>query len=136
MTTITINNYVYNVLPLYDLYAACNDGNIINIIKKVPLQGHKHLNGYIGYMVRKHAQKGKKKNYIHRFVWECFNSVIQEGKVIDHINTDKEDNRLCNLQLVTQQQNCKNQPRIVIIHLLQKIIKIKNMLKQRIWRLM
>ena len=27
--------------------------------------------------------------------------------VIDHINDDKEDNRLCNLQLVTQQQNCK-----------------------------
>ena len=27
--------------------------------------------------------------------------------MIDHINNDKEDNRLCNLQLVTQQENCK-----------------------------
>ena len=27
--------------------------------------------------------------------------------MIDHINNDKEDNRLCNLQLVKQQQNCK-----------------------------
>ena len=27
--------------------------------------------------------------------------------MIDHINNNKEDNRLCNLQLVTQQQNCK-----------------------------
>ena len=27
--------------------------------------------------------------------------------MIDHINNDNEDNRLCNLQLMTQQQNCK-----------------------------
>ena len=27
--------------------------------------------------------------------------------MIDHINNDKEDNRLCNLQLITHQQNCK-----------------------------
>ena len=27
--------------------------------------------------------------------------------MIDHINNNKEDNRLCKLQLVTQQQNCK-----------------------------
>ena len=27
--------------------------------------------------------------------------------MIDHINNDKKDNRLCNLQLITQQQNCK-----------------------------
>ena len=36
-----------------------------------------------------------------------FNTIIPEGKVIDHINNDKEDNSLCNLQLFTQQDNCK-----------------------------
>ena len=49
----------------------------------------------------------KKTYHVHRFVWECFNGNIPEGKVIDHINNDKEDNRLCNLELVTHQQNCK-----------------------------
>ena len=56
-------------------------------------------------MVKKHGGK-QKTYYIHRFIWECFNGIIPEGKVIDHINNDKEDNRLCNLQLVTQ-ENCK-----------------------------
>ena len=36
-----------------------------------------------------------------------FNGLIPDGKVIDHINDDKEDNRLCNLQIVTHQQYCK-----------------------------
>ena len=28
-------------------------------------------------------------------------------KVIDHVNNIKDDNRLCNIQLITQQENCK-----------------------------
>ena len=58
-------------------------------------------------MVRKHGQPGQKNFKVHRFIWECFNGVIPEGKEIDHINNNKEDNQLCNLQLVTHQQNCK-----------------------------
>ena len=27
--------------------------------------------------------------------------------MIDHINNNREDNRLCNLQMITQQENCK-----------------------------
>ena len=57
--------------------------------------------------MRKHGQSGQKTYHVHRFVWECFNNVIPEGKVIDHINNNKEDNCLCNLQLITQKQNCK-----------------------------
>ena len=57
-------------------------------------------------MVRKHGQNGQKNYYVHRFVYECFNSIIPDGKVIDHVNNIKDDNRLCNLQLMTQQENC------------------------------
>ena len=32
---------------------------------------------------------------------------IPHVKVIDHINNDNTDNRICNLQLMTQQENCK-----------------------------
>ena len=57
--------------------------------------------------VRKFSQSGQKTYHVHRFVWECFKGVIPEGKVIDHVNNKKDDNRLCNLQLMTPQQNCK-----------------------------
>ena len=107
MTTITINNCVYNIHPIFDLYACSEDGYMINIIKKVPHKGNKNKNGYLNVCVRKHGQPGVKGYQVHRFIWECFNGVIPEGKVIDHISNKKDDNRLCNLQLITHQQNCK-----------------------------
>ena len=105
MSEIKINKCVYSVHPIYDLYASDENGNVINIIKKVPNKGTKNNSGYMQCSVRKYGGK-QKMCFIHRFVWECHNGLIPEGKVIDHINNDKEDNRLCNLQLVTQQQNC------------------------------
>ena len=102
-----IKNVSYNIHPVYDLYGADEDGNIINIIKKVPMKGTKHATGYMMCGVRKYAQKGHKSYQVHRFIWECYNGVIPEGKVIDHINNIRDDNRLCNLQLTTQQENCK-----------------------------
>lgn len=45
---------------------------------------------------------------VHRFVLECFNGLIPEDEVVNHINNNKElDNRLCNLQLMTRKENCK-----------------------------
>ena len=106
MSAIEIEKCVYNVHPVFYLYAANTPGEVINIIKKVPNQGIKNHSGYMHCSIRKYGGR-QKTCQVHQFVWECFNGVIPEGKVIDHINSDKEDNRLCNLQLVTQQQNCK-----------------------------
>ena len=41
----------------------------------------------------------------HRAVWERAYGVIPDGLWIDHINENKSDNRLENLQLVTPAQN-------------------------------
>ena len=106
MSKIEVNKCVYSVHPVYDLYASDENGNIKHILKKIPTKGNKQRNGYMGCSIRKYG--GRYKSYkIHRFIYECFNGLIPEGKVIDHINNDKEDNRLCNLQLLTPQQNCK-----------------------------
>ena len=45
----------------------------------------------------------------HRFVWIIFNGDIPDRLEINHINGIKNDNRLCNLREITQQQNCQNQ---------------------------
>jgi len=104
---IEIEKCVYFVRPIYDLYAGSKDGNAIHITKRVLNKGNKTHRGYLNVCVRKHGQPRVKGYQVHRFVWECFNCIIPEGKVIDHINNNKEDNRLCNLQLVTHQQNYK-----------------------------
>lgn len=44
----------------------------------------------------------------HRIIWETFVGEIPEGYEIDHINTNKTDNRLENLQIVTHKENMNN----------------------------
>jgi hypothetical protein len=49
--------------------------------------------------------------YAHRIVWELHHGPIPSGMVIDHINGNPFDNRLCNLRLATMEQNYHNQAR-------------------------
>ena len=107
MTKIEINDCVYHVHPIYDLYAADKNGNIVHIVKQKPRKGNKHHDGYMKCTVRQRGQKNQKRHLVHRFVWECYNGLIPHGKVIDHINDVRDDNRICNLQLFTPQQNNK-----------------------------
>ena len=37
--------------------------------------------------------------------YECYNGIIPDGLVVDQINDDSINNRLCNLQLLTPQEN-------------------------------
>jgi len=51
---------------------------------------------------------GKKRFLAHRLAWKLAYGV--EPRMIDHINGNASDNRLCNLREVTQHQNQMNQP--------------------------
>lgn len=42
---------------------------------------------------------------LHRIVWTAFRGPILPGLVIDHHNRNREDNRLENLEAVTQSEN-------------------------------
>lgn len=94
------------------MFAASKKGKIIHIVKQIPMNGNLIHSGYKMCYDRKSGQKGQKGYQDHRFVWECHNGLIAEGKVIDHINNVKDDNRLDNLQLLTQKEStkkyCKN----------------------------
>ena len=47
MSNIQINDCVYKVHPVYNLYASDENGNIIHVVKQVPYTGNKQKNGYI-----------------------------------------------------------------------------------------
>ena len=92
----------------------------------------KRNNSYLGCMVREYAHRPKG-YFIQRFVWECFNGLIPEGMVKDHINHQREDNRLCNLKVVTQKENCKKSAKnrdyafVKIYHWNRKYVKAINL---------
>lgn len=59
-----------------------------------------------GYLTINLCLNGKYKCFfIHRLVWLAFVGPIPEGMQINHINEDKTDNRLENLNLMTPSQN-------------------------------
>lgn len=62
----------------------------------------KAVNGYlrVGY--------GGRRYFAHRVIWELFNGEIPEGSQIDHINGIRDDNRIDNLRLATNEQNSWN----------------------------
>lgn len=61
------------------------------------------INGYITYSIRN--GEIKKPCRANRVVWISANGIIPDGMVVDHVNNDKLDNRLENLQLLSPEDN-------------------------------
>lgn len=72
--------------------------SIIDITKPI---GTANADGYIVFRVN------SKLYYAHRVAWFLCYGEIPSG-VVDHINRVKSDNRLVNLRVVTQSENCQN----------------------------
>lgn len=61
------------------------------------------VNGYLVVSIRNGNTKMQCR--IHRIVWISEHGIIPDGYVVDHINNNKQDNRICNLQLLKQSEN-------------------------------
>lgn len=72
------------------------------VVAGTPVRAYHSHNGY-----RLVTLLGKQYR-LHRVVWTLHNGAIPDGKEIDHIDRDKENNRIENLRLVTKSQNAFN----------------------------
>ena len=102
---------------VFDNYAANKNGDIVSLKSKKILNMVKAKNGYL--LFRIYNQKLEKPlNYLqHRFVYEVFRGPIPKCLQTDHINNLKTDNRIRNLQLLSQKKNIQksqNKPIISI----------------------
>ena len=93
--------------PSYKKYFASKDGKVLSLkrkekkILKLKVKG----NGY--YYFRLYENNIKKDYYISRFVYECFKGDIPNDKEVDHLDNNKENNSIKNLQLLTHKENVK-----------------------------
>lgn len=80
------------------------DLNMITFIKTHKI--HKHKDGYACYKYK--DNNGQIKNMrLHRYIMNVHNSK-DKTIIVDHINRNKQDNRKCNLRLVTFKDNTIN----------------------------
>ena len=102
--------------PLLVNYEASRDGVVRNRRLKKPV-GVVNNHGYLQFTVG-----GKKRYYNHRIIYETFYGLIEEGRVIDHIDANTLNNNLSNLQAISQSENskrgrtgkCSKRPRPVV----------------------
>lgn len=84
--------------PVHKGYYASRDGTVIGRSQK-QIKGSDHL----GY---KRLDLKTKAKFLHVFVYECFNGAIDSNVFdIDHIDSNKDNNRLTNLQALTKAQH-------------------------------
>ena len=88
----------------YDnVYSIDTEGNVYRDGKIM-----KPVNNGIGYyQIKLRRNKKRYAIYVHRVVWNTFIGPIPEGYEINHIDHDKSNNALSNLELVTHSDNLK-----------------------------
>ena len=99
-----------DILGFEGRYMASNLGRIKSILyrgyyKETIFTPWKNRNGYYMVSLRKDGKKVGK--IVSRLVYEAFNGPIPEGLQVNHINEDKSDNRLENLNLMSPSENCR-----------------------------
>jgi hypothetical protein len=83
------------------VYATRGPGGL-KLDEPVELKGTE-VNGYRVVSIRNGHTKLQCR--VHRIIWISKNGIIPDGYCIDHINNDKKDNRISNLQLLTPEEN-------------------------------
>jgi len=85
-------------------YTVTKDGEVYNLNGR-KLKPYQHSDGYRQFKMYDGGCNEAK--YVHRFVYETYVGPIPKNMQINHINEDKSDNRLENLELVTHEQNIR-----------------------------
>ena len=121
----------------YENYQADSDGFIIkpareakdkrngNYTREVVLKTHLTKNGYHQIQLWKNSKVVNK--LVHVLVWETFHGISKPKDMdIDHVDGNKNNNSLVNLELVTRKENMR---RAVNLRLLSSIVKDNDILR-------
>lgn len=90
----------------YDNYLLFGNGNILNCETDKWINGTKTKNGYI--QVSLYKNKKRKDFKLHQLIAKAFIVNPENKEFIDHINHQKDDNRIENLRWSTSSENNKN----------------------------
>ena len=98
------NDKTYFIHPTFQNYATSADGYIINRKRLKPRKGYLSENGY--YIISPGPYNTCP---AHRFVYEAVNqTIIPPAMQVNHINSNRQDNSIENLSLVTPSENMKH----------------------------
>jgi hypothetical protein len=100
-------------VPGFPGYEVSTEGRIRSYLRLSTPGGEPRLlkqqlasNGYLSVILAGPGNyRSKKKFVVHRIVLSAFDRAPKDGEEADHLNGDRSDNRLGNLQWVTRREN-------------------------------
>ena len=78
-------------------------------LSKLQISPSKATNGYLMVKLYYPKEDNYRKFYLHRLVYMAFYGEIADKMEVDHIDGDRHNCVLSNLQLVTHKENCSNE---------------------------
>ena len=108
----------WKIIPSYERYSVSNLGRVRNnqTNRLLHFDGIDDPKRYLRVDLTNNVGKSSH-HFIHRLVYCVFaNDFLLDGFVIDHINHDRHDNRLCNLRKVTLAENNLSKSSTTIPH--------------------
>lgn len=101
----------------FDTYMISNMGRIKNLKGKILLP-HKRTDGY--YSINLQKKKIRKTQSVHRIIAECFIPNPKKLPFVNHINGIKDNNRVSNLEWVTESGNAQHAHKTGLINIKSK----------------
>ena len=90
---------------MFSNYGASKNGEVINVKTGRIMRMADNGRGYLSFVICDKKLERPKTYLQHRFVYEIFKGPIPKCLEIDHVNSDKKDNRIKNLQLLNHRKN-------------------------------
>ena len=93
--------------PFSKYYLASRCGKILSLKRKEKkiLKLNKKRDGYLDFYF--YENNKRRHYYVHRFVFEIFKGAIPKGMEIDHYDSNKQNNLISNLQLLSHKENVR-----------------------------
>lgn len=98
---------MYKIIELFEKdFILYSNGRLFDIEKGEYKQTHQNSNGYLEYIIGSNGETYYVS--IHRLVAENYIPNTEKKPEIDHINGNRQDNRVENLRWVTHKENMNN----------------------------
>lgn len=99
-----MTNEEWKTVKGFERYLVSNHGRVKSICNKVEIVMRQQLH-YRGYKVLWLYNGSRKKVFVHRLVAEVFLENPDEKEVVNHIDSDKANNHITNLEWMTFSEN-------------------------------
>jgi len=103
----------WKVIDFASNYEVSNTGFVRNKTTKYILKGRETINGYLQVSLKIDSENKFMNKYIHRLVAQFWLGTVDNKKEVNHIDGNKKNNNMLNLEWVTAKENSNHRVNVL-----------------------